>query len=170
MTEEIAMAINSDSSAFQLNGWIVAPDDFAAGYDDDPIVEAYLYSLFEPHASMSIPFKDWGLSPKALSRLLAAPELADEAARERANPPFPAGYTPTTVELLYDDIVFVRSQKGEVIYLRRCPENYDPPFFEMRFDDQMALFLVEGEVVINRAIEMVNLETILGRLRSVEWR
>jgi hypothetical protein len=40
----------------------------------------------------------------------------------------------------------------------------------MRFDDQMALFLVEGEVVINRAIEMVNLETILGRLRSVEWR
>jgi hypothetical protein len=167
------MALNSEFSSFQFNGWITPFDELDAGYDDDhddPTVAAFLNSLSKPTSPMSTPLQDWGLSPKAIARLLAVPELADEAVRERVNPPFPAGYTPTTIELLYDDMLFVRSEKGRVTYLRQCPENYNPPFFEMRFDDQMALFLVEGEVVINRAIEMVHLETVLGRLRSVEWR
>ena len=167
------MAINSDSSSPQFNGWILPPDELDPAYDNDSeetTVEAFLNSLSDPCVSKPMMVKDWGLSLKAVSRLLSAPELADEATKERSNPPFPAGYTPTTIELLYDDMLFVRSENGQVTYLRHCPENYDPPFFEMRFDDQMALFLVEGEVVINRAIEMVHLETVLGRLRSVEWR
>ncbi len=151
---------------------MISSDKLNPEYDNDseaPTIEGFLNSLSSDSGEPTT-VKDWGLSPKAVASLLAAPELADEATKERSNPPFPAGYTPTTIELLYDDMLFVRSENGQVTYLRHCPENYDPPFFEMRFDDQMALFLVEGEVVINRAIEMVHLETVLGRLRSVEWR
>jgi hypothetical protein len=166
------MAMNSDSSSFQLNGWMISPDELDPEYDNDdeePTVEGFLNSL-SPDYSERTSVKDWGLSLKAVASLLAAPELADEATTERSSPPFPAGYTPTTIELLYDDMLFVRSENGQVTYLRHCPDNYEPSFFEMRFDDQMALFLVEGEVVINRAIEMVHLETVLGRLRNVDWR
>ncbi len=166
------MTMNFDSPEFHLNGWMISPDELDPKYDNDgeePTVEGFLNSL-SPDYSKRTTVKDWGLSPRAVASLLAAPELADEATREWDNPPFPAGYTPTTIELLYDDMLFVRSEHGQVTYLRHCPDHYEPSFFEMRFDDQMALFLVEGEVVINRAIEMVHLETVLGRLRNVDWR
>ncbi|MGB3491230.1 MAG: hypothetical protein WBA57_00775 [Elainellaceae cyanobacterium] len=35
---------------------------------------------------------------------------------------------------------------------------------EVRFDDQMALFLIQGEVVVNRTQAMAALDQLLGRL------
>jgi hypothetical protein len=35
---------------------------------------------------------------------------------------------------------------------------------EVRFDDQMALFVIDGEIVVNRVVAMAELDQVLGRL------
>ena len=106
----------------------------------------------------------WGLSQRAVAVLREEPEIAANLAEERKKPPFPAGYQPKVIEILYSDLVYIRSEKGRITYLRDCPRNYIPPFMEIRFDDQLAMFVIQGEMVVNRTGQMAALDELLGRL------
>ncbi|MGB3548461.1 MAG: hypothetical protein WBA17_15920 [Saprospiraceae bacterium] len=68
------------------------------------------------------------------------------------------------IEILYDDMVYVRSERGCITYSRDCPRNYIPPFMEIRFDGQLAMFVIQGEMVVDRTGQMAALDELLGRL------
>ena len=106
----------------------------------------------------------WQLSRTARMTLEREPEIAADLAIERQKPPFPAGYQPELIEILYDDVVYVRSERGQITYLRDCARNYIPPFMEIRFDGQMAMFVIQGEMVVDRTEQMAALDELLGRL------
>lgn len=108
--------------------------------------------------------EDWSLSASAISLLTQEPEITSDLAIVRQRHPFPAGYTPAVVDVLFDDVLFIRSAQGQIVFLRPCSPNYQPPFVEVRFDDQMALFLIQGEVVVNRTQAMAEIDQLLGRL------
>ena len=106
----------------------------------------------------------WNLSRSAIEVLLREPEIAAGLAVERKKLPFPAGYQPEIIEILYSDLVYVRSERGQITYLRDCPANYIPPFMEIRFDNQLAMFVIQGEMVVDRTAQMAALDELLGRL------
>ncbi|PSN78336.1 hypothetical protein C8B47_17425 [filamentous cyanobacterium CCP4] len=54
------------------------------------------------------------------------------------------------VEVLFDDLPYLRSINGVLIFSRDCLPDYQPGCVEYRLDDQMAFFQVGGEVVIDR--------------------
>ena len=93
---------------------------------------------------------EWGLSPQTTAILSKEPDILSDLAQDRLLPPFPPGYIPDVVEVLFDDIPYIRCQQGVVTYLRDCRQDYHPAFVEYRFDDEIAVFHVEGEYVVNR--------------------
>jgi hypothetical protein len=106
------------------------------------------------------------LSDRAIAVLNRETEVLTRLIAARSFAPLPPGYTPKVVEVLYDDLVFIRLEDGYLRYLRPCDQSYLPPFMEMRFDDEIALFMVGTETVINRLTAMATLDEILGVLNS----
>ncbi|KAM3099285.1 hypothetical protein ACKFKF_15135 [Phormidesmis sp. 146-12] len=94
---------------------------------------------------------EWGLSEPTIAVLAKEPEIVTELIRVRHLPPLPPGYVPSIVEVLFDDIIYVRSERGQLTYARYCSPDYQPPFVEYRFDGETAIFQVGGEYVVNRA-------------------
>ncbi len=105
--------------------------------------------MMQTSVAPSNPF-EWGLSPHAATLLSKQPEILADLAQERLLPPFPPGYVPTVVEVLFDDLPYLRSVEGVLTYTRSCDSNYEPAFIEYRFDDQIALFQIGAEFVVNR--------------------
>lgn len=93
---------------------------------------------------------EWGLSPHAAILLSREPEILVDLARDRLLPPLPPGYIPTVVEVLFDDVPYIRAKNGVITYVRNCHPEYQPLFVEYRFDDEIAMFQVGGECVVNR--------------------
>jgi hypothetical protein len=93
---------------------------------------------------------EWGLSHSTATLLSKQPEILADLAQERLLPPFPPGYVPTVVEVLFDDVPYLRSVEGVLTYTRGCNSDYQPAFIEYRFDDEIALFQIGTEFVVNR--------------------
>lgn len=92
----------------------------------------------------------WGLSQKAIHALNNEPTILQSLAADRLLPPLPPGYVPKVIEVLFDDVPYIRTEEGVVTRLRECHKDYKPSFVEYRFDDEIALFQISGEIVINR--------------------
>jgi hypothetical protein len=92
----------------------------------------------------------WGLSERAIQALNNEPTILQSLAADRRLPPLPPGYVPKVIEVLFDDVPYIRTENGVVTRLRECREDYQPSFVEYRFDDEIALFQIGGEIVINR--------------------
>ena len=91
----------------------------------------------------------WGLSPQAIEVLNQEPEILEDLAQARSLPPLPPGYSPAVVEVLFEDVPYLRSEQGVLSILRECLPDYQPRFIEYRVDDETAFFQVGGEVVVN---------------------
>ncbi|KAM3092515.1 hypothetical protein ACKFKG_22120 [Phormidesmis sp. 146-35] len=149
--------------------------ELQAGYDaedtplvmreKDPDLEANLERIFGATSNPVSLLSQWGLSFHAITVLSKHSELIDELAEERAKACFPPGYTPSMIEIFYDDILCMRYQKGQISYPNPSPEH--SPFMEVRFDNQMALFVINDEVVVNRVVAIAQLDQVLGRLKQV---
>lgn len=98
--------------------------------------------------------KSWGLSEYAISVLDKEPEIVADLAKARELEPFAPDYKPKVFEVLFDDIVYIRCEEGKQPFIADCSENYQPLFTEYALDEQCAFFLVNGEVVVNRAENM----------------
>ena len=92
----------------------------------------------------------WGLSTEATLKLQGFPELIPELAQARLLPPLPPGYAPSVVEVLFDDVPYLRSVDGMLTYTRDCLPDYQPTYVEYRVDNEVAFFQMGREVVINR--------------------
>lgn len=106
---------------------------------------------------------DWGLSEDALCVLEKEPEIVAQLQQERSLPPFAADYQPSVIEERFDGIKYRRWEEGHLVYERPCAANYDPLFVEYCFDEQTALFHVNGEIVVNRIEALAQLGYIEHR-------
>ena len=114
--------------------------------------------------SMMLPdLADWGLSAQAVSILSREPSILADLAESRLLPPLPPGYIPSVIEVLFDDVPYIRSTNGVLNFVRNCYLDYQPQFIEYRFDDETAIFQVGSEYVINR-IEGIAQVYVLQRL------
>lgn len=95
------------------------------------------------------------------------PEIIAYLEESLQKPEFEADYAPRRIEILHDDILFISHQAGEQPYIRAMPENYEIPFTEIRFDGEVALFLVRNKAVVNRIQKMVALDEILNEFVPV---
>lgn len=110
--------------------------------------------------------QEWQLSEATILILAKEPEIVAELIRVRHLPLLPPGYVPTVVELLFDDVPHVRSEKGQLVYLRYCEPDYQPPFVEYRFDGETAVFQVGGEYVVNRVEGIAQAIALQGLLHQ----
>ena len=92
----------------------------------------------------------WDLSPDTATYLGQHPEQLPALAEARALPPLPPGYVPEVIEVLFDDLPYLRSVGGVLIFSRDCLPDYRPGCVEYRLDDQLAFFQIGGEVVVDR--------------------
>lgn len=106
----------------------------------------------------------WELSAHAVAILSREPEILADLAESRLLPPLPPGYVPHIIEVWFDDIPYIRVEAGTVMYLRDCRPDYEPPFVEYRFDDEIALFQVGRECVVNRIAGIANVVNLTNRL------
>ena len=110
---------------------------------------------------MNYDITTWGLSPGATAYLNQHPEQIPALAVAEALPPLPPGYGPEVVEVLFDDVPYLRSVGGVLVFSRDCLPDYQPGCVEYRLDDQLAFFQVGREVVIDR---MGGLGLVQGRV------
>ena len=103
----------------------------------------------------------WGLSSRATSYLSQHPEQLPALADAKALPPLPPGYVPEVIEVLFDDLPYLRSVGGVLIFSRDCLPDYQPSCVEYRLDDQLAFFQIGSEVVVDR---MGGLTLVQGRV------
>lgn len=90
--------------------------------------------------------------------------MLEHVARARDKLPFEAEYTPSLVEILFEDIVYIRYENGTITTVRESEEGFIPAFWEACFDGEPALFVVgEEEVVINRVQKMADLDVLMGK-------
>lgn len=111
--------------------------------------------LLSPQETESL-LRSWELSEAAISILAKEPELVAHLQDARSLPPFPPGYIPAVIEELFDDLPYRRWEWGQAlpVYERPCPAEYEPRFVEYSFDDETALFQVQGEIIVNRVNAM----------------
>jgi hypothetical protein len=82
-----------------------------------------------------------------------------EAVRPELESPsqFEATYTPSEIELLFDDVVcgiIDTSTTDAGLQPIRDPLSEQPETMEIKFDDQTALLIIRGHEVINRLVNM----------------
>ncbi len=93
---------------------------------------------------------NWGLSPQSIAVLSKEQSILTDLTKDRHLSAFSADYRPTTIDVLFDDVPYIRCINGVLTSTRECKQNYQPQFIEYRFDDEIALFQVNGEYVVNR--------------------
>ncbi len=110
--------------------------------------------------------KSWGMSQEFTQRFEDRPETVEYLRSQRSLDNFPANYTPSTIEIFYEDIIFFRYEieAGEVTFCRPCPEDFDPLFSEWKFDGDCAFFQSKSDIVVNRIADMAELDRIVGWL------
>ena len=94
--------------------------------------------------------QSWNLSPKAIAVLKKEPEIVEALAEARSLPPFPSDYMPQEYELRFEDATYIMLKRGQSPDIQDCSPNYSPAFVEYCFDDQTALFTVDGEIIVDR--------------------
>ena len=109
---------------------------------------------------------DWGLSAQAVSILSREPSILADLAEASLLPPLPPGYIPSVIEVLFDDVPYIRSTNGILNFVRNCHAEYQPQFIEYRFDDETAIFQVGNEYVINRIEGIAQVYVLQNLLRQ----
>lgn len=101
----------------------------------------------------------WGLSETAADRLSDRPELVERLSMARKLPPLQLtpGIPPQKVEYLMDDLTYICMENGRVTYYRSWEAGLEPLFWEVDIDDEIAVFAINGEYVLNRLTSSASL-------------
>lgn len=103
----------------------------------------------------------WRLSESTQAILARNSDIVESLIEDRQYPPFPEEYTPYLIDFLFDERRYVRLEKGKLTELKSCEECFQPDFIEIRFDGECALFLCNGEEIVNRLHNIAQLDEIL---------
>lgn len=92
------------------------------------------------------------------------PEIQKYIREQAEKGDFPAEYTPNTVEIKFEGLTYIRYDSGEITASRECTEGYNPPFWEVYFDeDELAIFVLgKGNILMDRTTQMAELDKILN--------
>ena len=101
----------------------------------------------------------WGLSPKAVAILLKEPEIVEDLKKIRKLPPLEKKDEFKVVEIRFDDVTYIRHERGKGAYYHPCSADFEPTFSEYKLDEETILFHVGGEVVVDRTAHL-DLEAI----------
>ena len=71
----------------------------------------------------------WGLSPQTIEVLSREPEILDDLAQVRSLPPLPPGHSPAVVEVLFEDVPYLRSEQGGALRSARIPAGLPASFY-----------------------------------------
>jgi hypothetical protein len=108
----------------------------------------------------------WRLSASVTEILSRDLEMLARLTQERRKPCFPRYYCPIEIEVLHDHELYIQIKNGHITYLRYCSPRYVPTFVEVTFDRQLAMFLVKGEVVVDRTPTMITLTQLVTNLKQ----
>lgn len=111
--------------------------------------------------------QNWQLSGAATSFFEDRPEILKHVAEAKERSPFAAKYTPTLVEVLFNDIVYIRYENEAITAIRESKKGFVPEFWEVCFDGETALFVIGNEVVIDRSGEMADFDVLMGKFNEV---
>jgi hypothetical protein len=120
---------------------------------------------FHSHRLLSprtIDLHRWGLSKSVVALLRQDPDLLSRLNLARHQRAFSPKYRPTAIEIFHDDRCLIRSIEGQIIYSQVLPEKSIPTLVEVRFDGEIAMFLVNYELVVDRTIHTLPLVSLLG--------
>jgi hypothetical protein len=106
----------------------------------------------------------WALCANSIAVLSKEPEIVADLVIARSLPQLPPAYVPNIIEVLFDDVPYMRAENGTLTYVRQCDPGYQPPFVEYRFDGEIALFQVGQEYVVNRIQGMAETTAMRGLL------
>ncbi|MGF1487769.1 MAG: hypothetical protein ACFBSE_11825 [Prochloraceae cyanobacterium] len=95
--------------------------------------------------------KLWGLSKETIKVLAEEPEIVDYLASKRYLPPFPEDYEAQIFEVRFDDLTYYYQEKGQPPYIRASSSDYTPAFTEYLIDEEILVFQVGSELVIDRS-------------------
>lgn len=94
--------------------------------------------------------QSWDLSPQAVAVLEKEPEIVEALVQARYAPPFPSDYLPQQYEVRFEDVTHIFLKRGKAPFIQNCSPDYSPAFVEYCFDNQTALFAVDGEIIVDR--------------------
>ncbi|NEQ47482.1 MAG: hypothetical protein F6K00_29645 [Leptolyngbya sp. SIOISBB] len=104
---------------------------------------------------------NWGVSDQTIAILRREPNILADIAKARNRPPLPPGYCPDVIEVLFEDVPYLRSEQGVLSVLRDCLPDYQPRFIEYRMDEETAFFQVGSDIVVNR---LEGIADLMGRI------
>lgn len=111
--------------------------------------------------------QSWKLSHAVILILGEDPETVMRLAKERNKSTFPSQYVPTEIQVLYDHELYIRVQQGQITHLRHCSLKYIPTFVEVQFDQELAMFLVKGEMIVDRTSNACTLTQLIKQLEAM---
>ena len=99
--------------------------------------------------------KDGKISKNAADILTPRPELVERLAEAKSLPPISIipGTPPQTVEYLMDDLPYICMEAGKLKYYRDWSEGFDPLFWEIDINGEVAVFVINGEYIVNRLVD-----------------
>lgn len=109
-----------------------------------------------------IDINSWGLSKSVVALVRYDPELISRLDRVRHQRVFSPQYRPKTIEVFYDDICWIKSVDGRIIYHDMSTQKTVPMAIEVRFDGEIAMFSINSETLVDRTNNSVSLLELLG--------
>jgi hypothetical protein len=106
--------------------------------------------------------KNWDVSRSVMQFLLDDLEMIDWLKSERSKKPFPLHYRPAIIEVFYNGICQIISIHGQLTYFQPFPDKAICGSIEIKFDREVAMFIIQGEMVIDRTPSNIQLDRLLG--------
>jgi hypothetical protein len=104
----------------------------------------------------------WGVPKSVMLLNRNDPDLLSRLEMARHQQAFSSKYRPKVIENFCDEMFMIRSVAGQIIYNQIMPGISIPTLLEVRFDGEIAMFLVNCELVIDRTTSTLPLATLLG--------
>lgn len=95
-----------------------------------------------------------------LEKLKDYPAIAQSLEPVYGKPSLPKGYQPKLIEVFCDQRLALQYANGCITHQIYVPENYTPKTIEWAIDGEMAWILVEGETLLNRLENPINMVRI----------
>jgi hypothetical protein len=100
----------------------------------------------------------WQLNQDTQTILLKFPDVVESLITDKSLPNFPEDYSPQNIEILLNDICYIKITDGKLSRLKDCPPGLNCHWLEYRFDGECALFICNGEAIVDRLELIANLE------------
>lgn len=83
-------------------------------------------------------------------KLADFPTLVEDLAAVISKPPFPCGYQPETIEILFDEIPVYTWTNGETVLDVAVDQDTEPDAVEIGIDGELGFVILGEQLILNR--------------------